>query len=138
MSSNGFVVRGHGLGFEDEEQTMFTVGVAEQPDGGGRQLLVTASEDDLEDADFDEDSYCVVDDEHRCTYGGVSRARLADGVLVLEFTEKAVEELELTEPVLTLELDLAPDAVAELADGYRRVFTFGRESFRPVLAGDLA
>ncbi|MFD9703682.1 Imm10 family immunity protein [Lentzea sp. NPDC059081] len=138
MTSTGFVVRGHGMGFEDEEQTMFTVGVAELPDGGGRQLLVTASEDDLEDADLDMDSYCVVDDEHRCSYGGVRRAELTGGVLVLEFTEKAVAELELTEPVLALKIDLEPDVVAELAGGYRRVFTFGRESFRPELAGDLA
>ncbi|MET9225054.1 Imm10 family immunity protein [Lentzea sp. NPDC003310] len=138
MTETSFVVRGHGMGFEDEEQTMFTVGVAEQPDGGGRQLMVTASEDDLEDADHDMDTYCVVDDEHRCTYGGVRRAELDDGVLVLEFTDKAVAELELADPVLTLKFDLAPDVVAELKDGYRRVFTFGRESFRPVLGGDLA
>ncbi|MCX2953589.1 Imm10 family immunity protein [Lentzea sp. NEAU-D7] len=138
MSETSFVVRGHGMGFEDEERTMFTVGVAEQPDGGGRQLMITASEDDLEDADFDMDSYCVVDDEHRCTYGGVRGASLSGGVLVLEFTEKAVAELELAEPVLAIQLDLAPDVVAELAGGYRRVFAFGRESFRPVLGGDLA
>ncbi|WP_329789430.1 Imm10 family immunity protein [Lentzea sp. DG1S-22] len=138
MSDNSFVVRGHGMGFEDEDRTMFTVGVAEQPDGGGRQLMVTASEDDLDDADYDMDSYCVVDDEHRCTYGGVTRAELTGGVLVLEFSEKAVAELELAGPVLSVELDLAPDVVAELANGYRRVFTFGRESFRPVLSGDLA
>ncbi|WP_196778004.1 Imm10 family immunity protein [Lentzea aerocolonigenes] len=139
MIKSGFTVRTHHVDADDNylDEDLFTVAVAEQPDGAGRQLLITAADDDEDDPD-EMASYCVVDETHCTSYGGVRRADLADGVVTLEFSDRAVKQLELAGPVVELRLELEPDAVVSLAEGMREVFISGPERFRPVLGGDLA
>lgn len=139
MSNTGFTVRRHHVDTDEEyvDEDLFTVAVAEHPDGTGRQLLITAAEDDEDDED-EMASYCIVDEGHRVSYGGVARADLAETVLTLEFTARAVKILDLAQPVLELRLELEPDGLAALTEGFREVFTSGPERFRPVLGGELA
>ncbi len=138
MSNTGFTVRRHHGDTDDEfvDEDLFTIAVAEHPDGAGRQLLITAADDDEDDED-EMASYCIVDERHRVSYGGVARADLAGTVLRLEFTARAVKMLELAQPVVELRLELEPAGVAALAEGVREVFTSGPERFRPVLSGEL-
>lgn len=123
---------------DNVEDEMFTVGVAEQPNGGGVHFLFTASEDDLEDAEQDMDSYCITNEGGWCTYGGVTEAHLAGDVLRLSFTDEAARELVLSEPVVEMTLALPSAEREQVKEAFLRVFSFGRESFRPALTGEFA
>ncbi|GLZ35406.1 hypothetical protein Lesp02_75930 [Lentzea sp. NBRC 105346] len=126
-----FTVRDFGVDDDD----IYTVGVAELPDGGGRQLLFMTSEDDVDDADQGMDTYCITDERGACVYGGVRRADLSGNVLRLELTDQAARDLQV-DPVVELVLELEPVRREALRAALPRVLSFGRQAFRPELTGD--
>lgn len=71
------------------------------------------------------DSYCVVDEEHKTSFGGVRSVRLQADHLMISFSEQAQGELGLSAPDVSLLLGLSPREVEEVEAGLAHVFSYG-------------
>jgi hypothetical protein len=123
----------------EETRDAFTVGLAENPGGEGAYLILQCAltPPDDQDAATGMDTYCLMDEQGAVHYGGIHRAELTDAALRFGFDQDAAEELAIQTPDRTLALSLAvsPDDTARLAEGLRRVLTYGNPDRRPELAG---
>lgn len=121
------------------EQTIdaFTVGLAQHPSGEGAYLILQCAltPPDQQDAATGMDTYCLMDDQGAVHYGGIQRAELTDSTLRFRFDQDAAEELGIQNPERDLALAIAPDDTARLADGLRRVLTYGNPGRTPQLIG---
>jgi hypothetical protein len=121
------------------EQTVdaFTVGLAQNETGEGACLILqcalTAPTD--QDAATGMDTYCLMDEQGAVHYGGVERAELTGSTLRFRFDQAAADELGVRGPRRELALSVPAQDTARLAEGLRRVLSYGGESHTPELAG---
>ncbi|MEV6296491.1 hypothetical protein AB0M41_40135 [Streptomyces sp. NPDC051896] len=80
-------------------------------------------------------TYCVVDGQHRSSFGGVLRAEWGGDCVGLRFTDLAVQELGLTSNEVMLFFDAALDGIDAIKKGLIRVLSFGPAGSLPELAG---
>jgi hypothetical protein len=124
---SGFVVRLVGTA---EENDVFTVGIADAPEGTGRCLLFsigTSADSRSPDVSAEFDTYCIVDEVQSTTYGGVIGCVLAPQELTLKFDDKAAQDLCLDREC-RFPLHVDDLAIARLRDGLRRVFSGAGET----------
>lgn len=121
-----------------EENGILTVGVAEQPDGTGRTLLLQGVNPASSSADLlhPDEGYCVIIDAGPTVYGGLTAIGIHDGVLKLRLVPSAARTLQLPTEV-TITLDVDHTAVSALRTGIRRVIAYGTGAEEPP-AMDLA
>ncbi|MGW7544744.1 Imm10 family immunity protein [Streptomyces sp. NPDC054770] len=81
------------------------------------------------------DSYCVVNESHKTSFGGVKSVELRDALLKISFSEKAQEELGLPAPVVSLFLDLSRDEIEKVKAGLVYVFSYGSAELLPEIIG---
>lgn len=121
----------------EETIDAFTVGLAADQRGEGAYLILqcalTAPTD--QDAATGMDTYCLMDDLGAVHYGGIERAELDDTTLRLRFDEDAADELGIRNPERGLTLAVPARETARLADGLRRVLTYGGPDRQPELVG---
>ena len=122
---------------ENTADQVFTLGIAENPDGTGGHLIIQTSLQPPTDQDTATgmDTYCVMDDEGGVQYGGVEHVELDDAQLTIRFSQDSADELSVDDGELQLELELDEDATARLRDGLRRTLTYGNPDQQPSLAG---
>jgi hypothetical protein len=119
----------------EETIDAFTVGLAERPSGEGAYLILQCAltAPDEQDAATGMDTYCLMDEQGAVYYGGIQRAELTDTALRLRFDHDAAEELDVQDPERELTLTIPADDTTRLADGLRRVLTYGNPGRRPEL-----
>ncbi|TWV53461.1 hypothetical protein FRZ03_09935 [Streptomyces misionensis] len=81
------------------------------------------------------DSYCVVNEGHNTSFGGVTNVASQDGVLKIEFSEKAQEELGLPTSDVSLVLNLSSDDIEKVKAGLAHVFSYGPDGALPRIIG---
>lgn len=120
---------------ENESDQVLTVAMGEDSDGGGRNLIIQCSLEppDVQQTGLGLDTYCLMNEEGAVQYGGVTAARLHKNRLTLSLDAAAAEELGLGSRAddLRISLKVGEDAVRRLADGLRRVLTYGNPAQRP-------
>ncbi len=109
---------------EDDSADGYVVAASEDPDGGGRCLIVTADAGGAYDVVLDPG-------QHSCS-GGVTECAIRDRTLHLRFSWRAAGELGL-EPVQRFRLALDDDQLTLLRVGLRRVLLAGPPGTRPSL-----
>ena len=121
----------------EETIDAFTVGLAQHPSGEGAYLILQCAltPPDEQDAATGMDTYCLMDDQGAVHYGGIQRAELTDTTLRFRFDQDAAEELAIQNPERDLALTIPADDTARLADGLRRVLTYGNPAGNPELIG---
>lgn len=77
------------------------------------------------------DSYCVVNEDHKTSFGGVTSVTLQGSVLMISFSEKAQEELGLPAPDVSLLLNLSSDEIEKVKAGLVHVFSYGPAGLLP-------
>ena len=119
----------------EETIDAFTVGLAERPSGEGAYLILQCAltAPDEQDAATGMDTYCLMDEQGAVHYGGIQRAELTDATLRFRFDQDAAEELDVQDPERELTLTIPADDTTRLADGLRRVLTYGNPARRPEL-----
>ena len=121
----------------EETIDAFTVGLAADQTGEGAYLILqcalTSPTD--QDAATGMDTYCLMDELGAVHYGGIQRAELDDATLRLRFDQDAADELGIQTPERGLTLAVPPQDTAHLADGLRRVLTYGSPGRQPELVG---
>ena len=121
----------------EETIDAFTVGLAQHPSGEGAYLILqcalTAPDD--QDAATGMDTYCLMDEQGAVHYGGVQRAELTGTTLRLRFDQDTAEELGIQNPERDLTLAIPAADTTRLAEGLRRVLTYGNPDRRPELTG---
>ena len=129
----------HAVSLVTVEQTIdaFTVGLAQHPSGEGAYLILQCAltPPDEQDTATGMDTYCLMDEQGAVHYGGIQRAELAGNTLRLRFDQDAAEELGIQSPERELALAIPPGDTARLADGMRRVLTYGNPDQTPELIG---
>ncbi|WP_168220813.1 Imm10 family immunity protein [Streptomyces sp. RFCAC02] len=120
---------------ENTADGCFTVGLSEDEQGAARHLILQCSlqPPDEQDVRLGMDTYCTITEEGATAYGGVAGATLRDSVLRLRFTPATADELELTEPSLSLRLRVPGERITELGRALRRVLTYGTPDHRPAV-----
>jgi hypothetical protein len=112
----------HALLVAAEELTdlnVFTVVLAEQPDGGGQRLEVQlALSFDEQDASQGMDTYCLSTEEGRTFYGGVLGWSVDDSRLELRLTAEAAGALGVENGFL---VDIPQGKLELLREGLKRV-----------------
>jgi hypothetical protein len=111
------------LTIEDlSEDGTLTIGFSEEPDGGGRVLiLMRAKSFDQKDVALGMDTYCLTDETGRTVYGGVVRHELSRDTLRLVLEPEAARKLGLpTEVSLRLQLD--PETRGRVEKALRQMF----------------
>ncbi|MFD6550624.1 Imm10 family immunity protein [Streptomyces sp. NPDC058398] len=79
-------------------------------------------------------SYCVVNERHKTSFGGVTEVALEGDVLKIKFSEQAKEELDLPTDEVSLVLNnLENDEIENLKAGLARVFSYGPVDLLPNL-----
>lgn len=121
----------------EENQDAFVVGLSEDAAGDGAYLILQCAltPPDAQDAATGLDTYCLLDEDGAVQYGGVTTATLHDATLTLTLTEDAAEELGVEDPAQTITIDVPPADAQRLAEGLRRIFTYGNAANRPQLTG---
>ncbi len=121
----------------EETIDAFTVGLAQHPSGEGAYLILQCAltPPDEQDAATGMDTYCLMDEQGAVHYGGIQHAELTDATLRLRFDQDAAEELGIQDPDRDLTLAVPADDTTRLADGLRRVLTYGNPDRRPGLTG---
>ncbi len=121
------------------EQTIdaFTVGLAQHPSGEGAYLILQCAltPPDDQDAATGMDTYCLMDEQGAVHYGGIQRAELTGTTLRFRFDQDAADELGIEDPGRDLTLAIPADDATRLADGLRRVLTYGNPGRSPQLTG---
>jgi hypothetical protein len=79
-----------------------------------------------QDRELGQDTYCLSVSSGATVYGGVKDCRIMGGVLTLQLSPKAAEALGVPEHCRFL-LNVDPDTVSRLADGFRKVFAVDRD-----------
>jgi hypothetical protein len=135
---DGFTVRRVGLVefpevVEFPMEETYLVGLAEDEDGGGRNLIFQlAYTYDEQDVRLGQDTYCITDEVAAVVYGGVTACVLDGRQLYLHFTPEAAEELDLPKEC-RLRLEVDQQSLEQLRHGLRKVFTDQRESPDPLV-----
>jgi hypothetical protein len=122
----------------DEDEEAFMVGFAEREDGQGAFLILQASVTPPSQSDLANgfDTYCSVDESDAVCYGGLRRAELQPGRVLLQYEAEASEVLGLAAVGGRLALTLPPGTdQARLAGALRRVLIQGDEAKRPEAVG---
>ena len=119
----------------EENKDAFVVGLSEDQTGEGAYLILQCglTEPSASDAATGLDTYCLLDEEEAVQYGGVTRAALDGNILTLSLNEEAADELGLASR--TIILTVPGQDTGRLAEGLRRIFTYGNPENRPRLAG---
>ena len=81
------------------------------------------------------DSYCVVNEGHKTSFGGVTSVTLQGTILTISFSEKAQGELGLPAPDVSLLLNLPSDEIEKVKVGLVHVFSYGPEELLPQIVG---
>lgn len=125
----------------EENQDAVVVGLAEHDGGDGACLIFQCSptppstSDIATGLDTGLDTYCLLDQDGAIHYGGVTRAVLEPGRLTLTLTDEAATELGVDDAMNTITLSIPPRETGRLADGLRRVLTYGDSTQVPELIG---
>lgn len=121
----------------EETIDAFTVGLAQNPNGEGAYLILQCAltPPDDQDAATGMDTYCLMDEQGAVHYGGIQRAELTDTALRLRFDQDAAAELGIQNPERELALTIPPADTPRLADGLRRVLTYGNPDRQPERIG---
>lgn len=121
----------------EETIDAFTVGLAQHPGGDGAYLILQCAltPPDDQDAATGMDSYCLMDEQGAVHYGGIQRAELTSTTLRFRFDQSAAEELGIRNPERELALAIPAGDTARLADGLRRVLTYGDPDRQPERIG---
>ncbi|MBB5868541.1 hypothetical protein F4553_001920 [Allocatelliglobosispora scoriae] len=98
----------------------FSVGIAENSDGGGRSVIFGILTDALPD-EGDDYIYSVTDEGHRTSTGGVVECFLNRDRLLLSFSEIAAQIFEVRESRISFPLQISDREFTELADGLARI-----------------
>jgi hypothetical protein len=116
-------------GDEDDENDYFRLGIAELPDFSGWQLMFLGGP---AHASYRiNEAYALETETGAVAEGGLASVTLTSARLRLEFSEQAARQLELTDTVLDIRLDIDRDSLRVLADGLARVFAGTSASSRP-------
>jgi hypothetical protein len=109
-----------------DEGGILSVGVAERRDGTGRNLILQGVDPASENAELlsDEEGYCLVTETAATVYGGIKAVTLRHGTLRIWLTRTAAEELDLPTK-LTITLNVEDQALHDLRNGIRQVFSYG-------------
>ena len=121
----------------EENRDAFVVGLSENPAGDGAYLIFQCAltPPDAQDAATGLDTYCLLDEDGAVQYGGVTHAGLANATLTLALTEQAAEELGVEDESQTIVIDVPETDASRLAEGLRRIFSYGSPANFPQLSG---
>ena len=126
----------HEVGIEDEAP-LIMVGFSESADDTGRDFFFQCdlrSNDYLENSNWPRgDSYCVVDENARTSYGGVRELVFRGNVVRIVFDDSTVDALKLEDSVFELVIDAELPDMAQVKAELMRVLTCGRPEFRPTV-----
>ena len=124
---------------ENVTDRVFTLGIAEGPQGRGRHLILQSSLDEptAQDRETRMDSYCIVWGDQHTVYGGVQHVELrSDGrELIMRFSTEAAQELNVQGQELRLTLQFPGIYRARLSAALRRGFRYGNPEHHPTLVG---
>jgi hypothetical protein len=121
----------------EEDQDAIVVGLAENDSGEGACLIFQCSPTPPSACDIATglDTYCLLDQDGAVHYGGVTRAVLDADRLTLTLTDAAVAELGVDDGTNSVALTIPPCETGRLAEGLRRILTYGNPSRVPELIG---
>lgn len=121
----------------EETIDAFTVGLAQDESGEGAYLILQCAliPPTGQDTATGMDTYCLMDELGAVHYGGVEHAQLREQTLRLRFDQSAANELAIPGPERALNVAVPPGDTARLADGLRRVLTYGNPDQQPELIG---
>lgn len=121
----------------EENQDAVVVGLAEQDGGDGACLIFQCSPVPPSTSDIATglDTYCLLDQDVAVHYGGVTCAVLEPGRLTLTLTDEAAGEFGIGDPANTVTLSIPPGESGRLAEGLRRILTYGNPGRVPELVG---
>lgn len=71
------------------------------------------------------DSYCVLNESGGVDYGGVEEIVITAKELIIQFRQEAIEELELSTEIVTLQISMDVD-MGSLRGGLNRVLSYGK------------
>jgi immunity protein 10 of polymorphic toxin system len=130
-SASGFIVR-HVAVEELPADNSLVVALAEEPGGGGRNLLfMVASEFDEQDRALGMDTYSLSDETGATVYGGVTSCRLEGNTLAIVLSSEAAAILGLDQAT-RMPLLVPPHTITRLARGLRTVLTSGSDASAPL------
>ncbi|HTJ67412.1 MAG TPA: Imm10 family immunity protein [Actinospica sp.] len=121
----------------EENQDAVVVGLAENESGEGAYLIFQCSPTAPSASDIATglDTYCLLDQDGAIHYGGLTRVVLGADRLALTLTDAAAEEFGVDNAANTVTLRIPPRETGRLAEGLRRIFTYGNPSRHPELVG---
>jgi Immunity protein 10 len=121
----------------EENQDAVVVGLAEHDGGDGACLIFQCSPTPPSTSDIATglDTYCLLAQDGAIHYGGVTHAVLEPGRLTLKLTDEAARELGVEDATNTVTLSIPPRETGRLADGLRRILTYGHPTQMPELIG---
>lgn len=121
----------------EENQDAFVVGLSENQAGDGAYLIFQCAltPPDAQDEATGMDTYCLLDEDGAVQYGGVTHATLENATLTLILIQDAADELGVENQARTIAIDIPPADSARLAQGLRRILTYGNPANAPQLTG---
>jgi hypothetical protein len=127
---------GREIGIE-EEPPLLMVGVAESATERGRAFYFQCDlrrNEYVDPSNWPEgESYCVVNEGGRTVYGCVRRASYQNGELFVEFSEKAVRDLNLEDSQYTFVMQDTDADLDEVRRQLVRILTCGRPDYHPAV-----
>jgi len=124
--------------YQDEEYKTYTLALFNSWGDGARgfefqRSLYSSEERRAPRPPFD--SYCVVNEEHKTSFGGVRNVTLQTDVLMISFSKKAQDELGLPARDVSLLLNLSSDEIEKVKAGLVHVFSYGPAQLLPQMSG---
>ena len=121
----------------EENQDAVVAGLTEHDGGDGACLIFQCSPTPPSTSDIATglDTYCLLDQDGAIHYGGVTRAVLEPGRLTLTLTDQAARELGVEDATNAITLSFPPRETGRLAEGLRRILTYGNPTQVPELIG---
>lgn len=81
------------------------------------------------------DSYCVVNERHNVSFGGVESVVLNGHILKITFSDRAMSELNLPERTVALLLNVEDAEMDNIRSGLAYVFSYGPSDLLPEVVG---
>ncbi|WP_079109033.1 Imm10 family immunity protein [Streptomyces griseoruber] len=117
---------------ENPSDSCFIVGISADEYGDDGHFIFQSGLNDPSEQDrrLGLDTYCVLNEEARVSYGCIKKVTLSPTKIQFEFSAEAAARFEL--PDQEIEIDIAPEVdISPLRNGLQRVLTYGNPNKIP-------